>query len=154
MQGVRALLRVPSCISAGAVGGRRGTKHLDWFYSAIGDLEAAKGASAAPAYPPEPLHGRRRARVFFDFQWGRERAAGPDAVPPSRVVFELADDIVPLAAQNFVAVSNSLHLAVRSYAANNEEGRAQASERLASGERQGRLHASAIWDPPEAQDVP
>lgn len=104
---LRALLRAggPSWRATAAAtsvshAGRRGSKNLDWFYNAI--AEEAKVKVEHPVYPAEPLHGRKRARVFMDFQFGRE--ATPD-VPPSRVVFELADDIVPLTAENFVNVS-------------------------------------------------
>ena len=76
-----------------------GNKHLDWYFNAIRDAEAAKSVVAAPVMPPQPLHGRKRARAFMDLAFDRD----PEA-PTQRVVYELADDIVPLAVQNFLAV--------------------------------------------------
>jgi hypothetical protein len=116
----RALLRhsaraVPSPSHAG----RRGSKHLDWFINAVARGEAAKAAAPTSVMPADPLHGRKRARAFLDFSFGRPAApaaaspAGADvaaaaAAPPppvvSRVVVELADDIVPRTVTNFLQV--------------------------------------------------
>lgn len=94
----------PSVLSP-SHGGRRGTKNLDWFYSAIAEQEAAKDIADAPPFPTEPVvAGRKRARAFLDFQFGKD--AGDAAAPVGRVVVELADDIVPLTVENFLQVSH------------------------------------------------
>lgn len=72
---------------------------MDWYFNALRDAEVAKTKTAPPVMPTQPLHGRKRARAFFDFQFDRDADA-----PTQRVVFELADDIVPLAVQNFLAL--------------------------------------------------
>ena len=116
-----------TCAALGASSGARrflGTKHLDWYAAALRRQEALRTQVSPPPYPAEPLHGRKRARVFFDLQFGRdaggegaEAAAGAaaggaaggksNASPANaahRVVFELADDIVPTTCRNFVNV--------------------------------------------------
>lgn len=76
--------------------GRRGSKNLDWFINAVAAREARKDVIDMPVFPTATLHGRKRARAFIDFQIGREAEA------TSRVVVELADDLVPLAVDNFL----------------------------------------------------
>ena len=84
----------------------RGTKHLDWYQQALRRQEELRSHVDPPPYPAEPLHGRKRARAFFDFQFGRDAPdAAAESTPTHRVVFELADDIVPTTAANFLAVS-------------------------------------------------
>lgn len=76
-----------------------GNKHLDWYFNAIREAEAAKHFVPPPVMPAQTLHGRKRARAYFDFKFGRDNDD-----PLQRVVFELADDLVPLAVQNFISV--------------------------------------------------
>jgi cyclophilin family peptidyl-prolyl cis-trans isomerase len=80
--------------------GRRGTKNLDWYINAVAKREELKDVVDPPVFPIETLHGRKRARAFIDFQTGREESAVEANV--SRVVVELADDLVPLAVENFL----------------------------------------------------
>lgn len=80
--------------------GRRGTKNLDWYINAVARREALKDVVEPPVFPAETLHGRKRARAFIDFQTGRAESGAEAAV--SRVVVELADDLVPLAVENFL----------------------------------------------------
>lgn len=87
-----------------------GTKHLDWYFNSLRRQEELKQTVAPPPYPSETLHGRKRQRVFFDVQFGKDSASsGADgageALPTQRIVFELADDIVPTTCLNFVNVS-------------------------------------------------
>ena len=89
--------------------GRRGSKNLDWYYNAIARREELKDAVDPPVFPAETLHGRKRARAFIDFRIGQGADGGggggaeaPSAAAVSRVVVELADDIVPLAVENFL----------------------------------------------------
>ena len=89
-----------------------GTKHLDWYFNSLRRQEELKQQKVPPPYPAETLHGRKRARAFFDVQFGRDSATAEEspnneAVPTHRVVFELADDIVPITCQNFLNVSYS-----------------------------------------------
>ena len=116
----------PSVYRAGARGFRtctplhRGTKHLDWYHRSLRqeEFDRARGPALAP-FPLETIHGRPRARCFLDFQFGvvgeqlqQQPAAGAasaaqTAAPGTqahRVVFELADDIVPITAGNFLAL--------------------------------------------------
>lgn len=81
-----------------------GTKHLDWYQNALRRQEELKTHVEPPPYPAEPLHGRKRARAFIDFQIGKAEEGG-DAAPTQRVVLELADDIVPNTVTNFLNVS-------------------------------------------------
>lgn len=76
-------------------------------------------------FPADTLHGRARARAYFDFSFGAfaprtaedagvasttaAAAAGGGAAsaPLRRVVFELADDIVPVTVANFLALATA-----------------------------------------------
>jgi len=125
----------------------RGTKGRDWLVKAQARLErsAARAAAPPPPFPAQTLHGRKRARAFFDLSFGAPAAqapaaagaaaapaaagaagaapspaaagaapaapAAPAAAPAAaaaapaavhRVVFELADDVVPVTAENFL----------------------------------------------------
>lgn len=95
----------------------RGSKNLDWYFNALREQELARQAVDAPVFPAEPLHGRRRARAFIDFQTGGRvgggAGGGADAAPLQRVVVELADDIVPLTVRNFLEVRQAAALRVR-----------------------------------------
>jgi cyclophilin family peptidyl-prolyl cis-trans isomerase len=119
----------------------RGSKHLDWFVREARAKELAPSWKTPAVFPLEPLHGKLRARAYFDFSFNapQQRAAGGSeersaatsaevggggssavsgdvkgAVAASsnstplvvkRVVFELADDIVPLTVTNFLALA-------------------------------------------------
>ena len=124
----------------------RGSKHLDWFIREARAKELAPSWVTPAVFPLEPLHGKLRARVYFDFSFNAPppRAAAAAVVaaaaavegeaivggvaaevaaksssssssssnspppPPlvvKRVVFELADDIVPLTVTNFMALA-------------------------------------------------
>lgn len=89
-----------SCAAVGAALGRRGSKNLDWYINAIARREELKDVVDPPVFPAETLHGRKRARAFIDFQTGRDEPGVEPAI--SRVVVELADDLVPLAVENFI----------------------------------------------------
>ena len=107
--------------SGGGLAGRRGTKNFDWYNVAMAEAAAAKTAVEAPPFPPELTPGRKRARAFIDFQFGADAApaAAPAAAAPadaaaaapgaavSRVVVELADDLLPLTCDNFLQVRTS-----------------------------------------------
>ena len=87
----------------------RGSKNLDWYAAALARREAAEALSAsspergavAAILPVEPLHGRKRARAFLELRLAGTPASAP---PAARLVLELADDIVPLACTNFLAL--------------------------------------------------
>lgn len=89
-----------ACAAVGAALGRRGSKNLDWYINAIARREELKDVVEPPVFPAETLHGRKRARAFIDFQTGRDEPGAEPVV--SRVVVELADDLVPLAVENFI----------------------------------------------------
>ena len=116
----------------------RGTKNLDWLRRTTSRLERNATAPRAPVFPSEPLHGRKRARAFFDIGLGESgensqkvggsnnsnsadnsksgaSSASSTSAPTTktgssesksglseRVVFELADDIVPVSSENFL----------------------------------------------------
>jgi cyclophilin family peptidyl-prolyl cis-trans isomerase len=118
----------------------RGTKNLDWLRRTTARLERIASESKVPVFPSEPLHGRKRARAFFDIGLGesespqKEGGAGTNSnnsnpssslavagsgsaslpskvgsgisvnksVISDRIVFELADDIVPVSSENFL----------------------------------------------------
>ena len=116
----------------------RGTKNLDWLRRTTSRLERNATAPRAPVFPSEPLHGRKRARAFFDIGLSESgensqkvggsnnsnsadnsnsgaSSASSTSAPTTktgssesksglseRVVFELADDIVPLSSENFL----------------------------------------------------
>jgi len=115
----------------------RGTKNLDWLRRTTARLERIASESKVPVFPSEPLHGRKRARAFFDIGLGesespqKEGGGGVSSNPSSslavagssstslpskvgsgvivnksvisdRIVFELADDIVPVSSENFL----------------------------------------------------
>lgn len=113
--------------------GRRGTKNLDWYTNALAAAEEATTAVDVPVFPSETLHGRKRARAFIDIAFGGGGSgssggsgaasapaapasgsgagsspagvsASSDAGAVSRVVVELADDIVPITVDNFLQV--------------------------------------------------
>lgn len=80
----------------------RGTKHLDWWVRA-----RARAPRTPPrVFPAETLHGRPRRRAFIDFSLGGGGAPAEGKAAPalSRVVFELADDIVPVTVSNFLTL--------------------------------------------------
>jgi len=85
----------------------RGAKHLDWYHREVEKVERA----APPPYPVDSLHGRARARAFMDFSFdspgeGTSSNEQPNVQNPnlSRVIFELADDIVPVTVGNFLSL--------------------------------------------------
>lgn len=92
----------------------RGTKHLDWFHNALDQESAAQ--RLPPPFPLDPLHGRPRARAYLDFAFGspggnssgnsNEGAGGEGQAASAlhRVVFELADDVVPVTVDNFLSL--------------------------------------------------
>ncbi len=55
----------------------RGSKSLDWFHRATKRIEADKTRVDPPVFPAETLHGKKRARVFLDIQFGGQRDATP-----------------------------------------------------------------------------
>ena len=94
----------------------RGTKHLDWFHNAL-DRETSTPRTGPPPFPLAPLHDRARARAYLDFAFGSpggtassgSGGGGSEQGPPGapslhRVVFELADDLVPVTVDNFLAL--------------------------------------------------
>ena len=113
----------------------RGTKNLDWLRRTTSRLERNASAPRAPVFPTEPIHGRKRARAFFDIGLGESESSqkeggsnsnsggnsnsssssssssslptktgsgGESKGVSERVVFELADDIVPISSENFL----------------------------------------------------
>jgi cyclophilin family peptidyl-prolyl cis-trans isomerase len=87
----------------------RGTKHLDWFHNAL-DKETSTQRQGPPPFPLDPLHGRARARAYLDFAFGAPGGSSGSSEGPQgasslhRVVFELADDIVPVTVDNFLSL--------------------------------------------------
>lgn len=81
----------------------RGSKNLDWFVKAVRKLDKMKTAPEIPPFPIETLHGKNRKRAYIDFKFGKDTEESK--APVSRIVVELADDIVPTTVANFLAVS-------------------------------------------------
>jgi cyclophilin family peptidyl-prolyl cis-trans isomerase len=80
----------------------RGTKSLDWYINALAQREASKDILPTTIFPScIPLHGRKRARAYLDIATGTNAEAAANA---SRIVIELADDLVPLAVTNFLTL--------------------------------------------------
>jgi cyclophilin family peptidyl-prolyl cis-trans isomerase len=80
----------------------RGSKNLDWYFNALDAVEKRKAHVEPPVFPKETLHGKKRARAYLDFAFGRDSNDG--AANAQRVVVELADDIVPTTVSNFLTV--------------------------------------------------
>lgn len=81
----------------------RGSKGLDWYVRALRRADAEASRAEPPVFPVAPLHNRKRARAYVDLAFGAPDDAGTPP-PPQRVVFELADDIVPITVANFLTV--------------------------------------------------
>jgi len=131
LRGALASARAPARALHASAPPLRGSKHLDWYVRELRARELAATRVAPLVFPAEPLHARARARAFVDFSFGAPaRAAGGDAAAPAagaaaaapaaaapagaaaapraalhRVVFELADDVVPVTVANWLALA-------------------------------------------------
>lgn len=91
---------------AGKRGSRHGSRGWDWFYNAVDERKESPAKPHSLHYTPlEKTH--KRPRVFLDFQ--------QDDTQLGRVVFEIADDVVPKTAENFLKLCSGDNIAGYSY---------------------------------------
>jgi len=94
----RALQRSVRCMS----GARHGARGWDWFHNereqresdvSMGDSDRRRQRSAHALHYTPLIEGHVRPRVYFDVE--------EEGAPFGRMVFELADDVVPRTVENF-----------------------------------------------------
>ena len=94
---------LPVCLSAQhfhACAAALGSKNHGWYHRAL----AAVVEEPPPPFPAPPV-GHARPRAYLDLRAGAPGEEAPS--PPTRVVIELADDVVPLTVLNFINVRDT-----------------------------------------------